>query len=100
MVQLACTDKQVVGNLYVRQANLKAILEVTGSHCSSRLGRLRKQLSFVHILIFLYDVEVWMTETSVNTCVDKGSSYCLKHVVSECLADVVECMQCMKICKH
>jgi len=24
-------------------------------------------------------------------CVDKGSSYCLSHVVCECLPDVTEC---------
>ena len=27
----------------------------------------------------------------VDTCVDKGSSCCLSHVVCECLPDVTEC---------
>jgi len=50
----------VVSNSHVRQANLKVILELTGSQCSSdrRAGvagcceRLGEQLRFAHVVIF------------------------------------------------
>jgi len=54
----------VVSNLYVRQANLKVILELTGSQCSvvqreeqwpvvvKGWVRLREQLRLAHILLY------------------------------------------------
>jgi len=86
----------------MRRANLKVILEVTGSQCSSdkravagsceRLGKTTRatevctRCNFFHV-----DGTVDKRVCIIDTCVDKGSSYFLSHVVCECLSDVTEC---------
>jgi len=62
----------VVSNLYVRQANLKVILELTGSHCSSqrravagsceRLGKTMRAAEVCTRCNFLMLVEPWIRE--------------------------------------
>jgi len=84
----------VVSNLYVRQANLKVILELTGSQCSSERRavaewpvivkgwvRLHEQLRFTHVVIFNVGETVDKRVCIVDMYVDKGSSCCLSHVV-------------------
>ena len=74
----------------MRRANLKVILDLTSSQCNSRAlagscvmwVKLCEQLRFTHVVISVM---------FVDTCVDKGSSYCLSHVICMCLPDVVEC---------
>ena len=75
-----------MSNLYVRQANLKVILELTGSKCSSDkravascCERLSKTAQATEVCTRCnFDVG-----GTVNTSVDKGSSCCLSHVVCE-----------------
>jgi len=62
----------VVSNLYVRQANLNVILELTGSQCSSerravagcceRLGKTTRATEVCERCNFLMLVEPWIRE--------------------------------------
>jgi len=92
-----------VSNLYVRQTNLKVILELTGSQCSSdrravagcceRLGKTtRATEACTRCSVFDVGGTVDKRVYIVDACVDKGSSYCLRHVVCECLPDVTDCI--------
>ena len=50
--------------------------------------RLHEQLKFAHVVIFYVGRTVDKEVCIVDTCVDKGSTYCLSHVICECLPDV------------
>jgi len=98
----------VVSNLYVRQANLKVILELTGSQCSSesravagcceRLGKTTRATEVCHCN-FLMLVEPWIREFAcivIRVWIREAATVLISHVACECLLDVAKCLN-MKV---
>ena len=94
-----------MSSLYARQANLKVILELTGSQCNSerkavagcceRLGKTTRATEVCTRCNFLMFVEPWIREfaQSMHVWIREAAN---SHVVSECLPDVTECFN-MKV---
>jgi len=78
----------VVSNLYVRQANLKVILELTGSQCScERLGKTTRATEVCTRCNFLMLVEPWIREfaSSIRVWIREAAAVLAMSSVSACL---------------